>query len=149
MTVATVRSTVRTKVAAVSGVQNVDVEQPYGRNPEKAAQARMEGDTPHFWLVGVNSLESGGGAGYLEPRRRVRIEGYLGLRAESPDGVSSYVRAANLEAAVEAALADPAFTLDVESLVPDGEIPTVDVTIGDRSFTCHRIGITAVIVEVT
>lgn len=149
MTVATVRSTVRTKVAAVSGVQNVDVEQPYGRSPEKAAQSRMEEDTPHFWLVSVNSLESGGGAGYLEPRRRVRIEGFLGLSPEDPSGVSSYVRAANLEAAVEAALADPAFTLDVESLVPDGEIPTVDVTIGDRSFTCHRIGITAVIVEVT
>lgn len=149
MTVATVRSTVRTKVAAVSGVQNVDVEQPYGRNPVEAASDRMDGDKPHFWLVSVNSLESGGGAGYLEPRRRVRIEGFLGLDPESDDGVSSYVKAANLEAAVEAALADPAFTLDVESLVPDGEIPTVDVTIGDRSYTCHRIGLTAIIIEVS
>jgi len=149
VTVATVRAAIRTAVSAVSGVRNVDVEEPYGKSEADAAARRMDDGRPHFWLVKVNTLASGGGAGYVEPRRRVRIEGFIGIDPEAPDGLSSYVRAADLEAAVEAALVPSALSLDVEAVAPDGEIPEVSVQIGDVPYLCHRVGITATIIEVT
>ena len=149
MTVTAVRSSVRTTLEAVAGVFNVDDEEPWGREPDASAAARLHAGAPHFWLVKVNALASGGGAGYVEPRRRVRVEGFIGLAPDDGSGISSYKRAADLEAAVLAALQPSAVSLDVESVTPDGEIPLVEVPIGDRAYTCHRIGLTAVIIEVT
>ncbi len=149
MTVATVRSTVQTAVAAVSGVENVAIEEPYGLNPDDAIAARSEAGKVHFWLVRATTIESGGGAGYLEPRRQIRVEGYLEDDPEGADGVSSYVRAANLQSSVEAALAAKTLTVDAESVIPDAEIPQVDIQVGEQVVRCHRIGLTAVIVEVT
>lgn len=149
MTVATVRAAIRTAVSAVSGVRNVDVEEPYGKNEDGAAARRMDAGRPHFWLVKVNTLRVGGGAGYNEFWRTVRVQGFLGIDPEAPDGLSSYVRAADLEAAVVAALVPSALSLDVEAVAPDGEIPEVSVQIGDVPYLCHRVGITATIIEVT
>lgn len=153
MSVATIRTAAAAILAAVSGVYNVEEEQPNALDAADAERTRIHGDRVHYWTIRVEETQPEMGIGYVELRHRLRVEGFLGVARDNPgDGTASDETAATLLSAVVSAFAAStsrtitATALDSWDYIPE-PITIVERTIGRETHRCHRMTMTFLTAE--
>lgn len=146
MSTSTIRSAVVTLLDAVSGVSNVYEEEPVAFDLMEAYVDRVDGARVHFWLVKVEDEDPEMGIGFVELRRRVMIEGYLGVSRDEPeDNTPSDKTAKTLLSAVVTQFTSATnrtltgTVLDSWDYLPE-PVTTVARQVGSESHLCHRIG---------
>jgi len=145
---ATIRAAAVTLLAAVTGVRNVDAEEPIALDAEEALAARMYDGRIHFWLVKIEEQAPDFLIGAVELRHRVTIEGYLGVARDNPDdGTKSDTTAKQLQRAVLVTFTSKGnrsvtnTALDTQDFAPF-PVRLVTVTVGEQQHRCHRLGLT-------
>lgn len=105
------QATIRTALAAVlaaAGAKNVSEEEAATFDMAEAVSSRRHGDRTHFWIVRAHRERGDGGAGYIHPRHRFTVEGYVGLARDQPtDGTVSDKTVADLWDDVVTAIETP------------------------------------------
>ena len=151
MTVALIRAGVVT-VLETAGCKNVTEEETVSFDMSKACEERVSANRTHFWIVRFARSPGIGGAGYIDRRHRVAIEGYIGLSRDAPqDGAVSDVTVADLWDDVVAALEDPdnahpGGAIDFEGVTP--EVPRLQtVRVGTKKVPVHALRAVATYVE--
>lgn len=147
MSLATISAALVTLVAGVAGVANVAEEEPEGTDEANALAARTDGDRVHFWRVKVWPVGGEYGAGYVEPRYAIRIQGFYGVAREALGaGTISDLEFRDLAALVLATLEDKDNRNPgdcVETSEPDMAPPATRVVpVGPKRVRCHVAEIT-------
>lgn len=151
MSVAAIRTAV-VAILTTAGAYNVTSEETVSLDMGKAVEDRVHGNRTHFWIVRFSRAAGEGGAGYIDRRHRVQIEGYVGLSRDEPtDGTVSDVTVATLWDALIAALenpsnAHPGGAIDFEGVTPE-PIRVSTVRVGSKSVPVHALRATATYLE--
>jgi len=153
MSLATIAAAVQTTLDAITGIHNVEIEEPIEFDAAEAESSRKHNDRVHFWSVKVDAIESDGGVGFVELRRRVTIEGFIGIARDHPnDGTVSDVSAKALLALVDSTFTDPdnrtlgGVVLDGYDYRP-GPVTRVTRNVGQEPHECHRLPFTFTVAE--
>ena len=131
----------------IDGVENVEQEEPEGTDEPTGLAARTTDAVVTFWRVAVWPTQGEEGAGYVEPRYRIRVRGFYGIAREAPDeGVASDVVFRELAALVFQTLQDPVNRNPadcVETSVPEIAPRAMRrVPVGAKRVACHVAEIT-------
>jgi len=139
-------------VLTAAGAKNVSAEETYSLDFDEAFAARVYGDRVHFWIVRMSRIAGIGGAGYIDRRHRVTVEGFIGVSRDAPaDGAVSDRTVATLWDAIVAAIEDPdnahaGGAIDFEGETPD-PITLTTIRIGQQKIPVHRMRLTATYTE--
>jgi len=153
MSTSTIRSSVITLLDAVTGVSNVYAEEPVAFDLAEATENRTDGDRIHFWLVKVEDEAPEMGIGFVELRRRVLIEGFIGIARDEPgDGTASDVTAKTLLTGVVSKFANADNRTLTATVLDSWDYNTEPITVverqvGSERHLCHRIAFTFLTAE--
>jgi hypothetical protein len=90
VSLSTIRAALATTLRGISGVVNVEEEESEGTDEQTGYAARTDVDRVHFWRVKAWPTKGEYGAGYVEPRIALRVQGFYGVAREAPaEGVVS------------------------------------------------------------
>lgn len=153
MSLSTISAAVSTILDAITGVHNVEIEEPNAFDSEGAEVDRKHNGRVHFWTIKVDPIESDGGVGFVELRRRVSIDGFIGIARDAPnDGTVSDIAAKALLALVDSTFTDPdnrtlsGVVLDGFDYRP-GPVTRVTRNVGQEPHECHRLPFTFTVAE--
>lgn len=152
MSVADIRSGVVTILEA-AGAHNVTAEETVSVGDAETVTARTYGDRMHYWIVRSTRLPGQGGAGYLDARHRVTVEGFIGCARDNPaDGTTSDLTVTALWDAIVSAIelaanSTPGSAIDRDELNVDPISKPTFIQFGTEKVLAHTLRLTATYLE--